>query len=550
MQQNTLAWVIAAITSMIAIVFAWLWYEQQNTLERLQTRFNNISQDRDRLVRDQTDSRSQLSSLQIELSQAQSAQRLSQEQRLELDAAKDELSTLTQQLSQSQQQLASRTQEWQQAQQATTALQQSVDEQQQLNDDWQQQVQQLSEQLTDWQAKAESQPESDIDIDQLQAELSRLTNERSLLVEQLDEAKTSLARTERMQQQLMSRLDETPAASDDVASAAAGDLAESAAALEALTTERDQLLQRLLELEQDNLELRQRLESSLGQMTDLQQVARELRDARAAADAAERLLGEQEQQLANLNSELSSRANEVSELNQELGLASSEKEGINQRLAVLADERSQLEETKAQLESSRDNSRTELALAQDKAEQLLSENQAYQERIEQLQGELERQSQAANLLASELSELNEERDSLVSDLEDGRTVIRLQGQLLFPSGTAEVSVAGKRALAAVARSLESFPEHRISIEGHTDDRPIGNLLRRYYPSNWELSSARASSAIRELEQLGISKQRMQAVGHASNLPVLAADTADARQANRRIDILLYPPIELIFQENL
>ena len=110
--------------------------------------------------------------------------------------------------------------------------------------------------------------------------------------------------------------------------------------------------------------------------------------------------------------------------------------------------------------------------------------------------------------------------------------------LLFDSGSARLKEKGLEALLSVAEFLQKQKDKIIRVEGHTDNQPIkGNLLDRY-PSNWELSFARAVSIVKFLESNNISPARMSATGHSFYRPVASNDTGDGRAKNRRTDILL------------
>ncbi|QKE65232.1 OmpA family protein [Aquipseudomonas campi] len=77
--------------------------------------------------------------------------------------------------------------------------------------------------------------------------------------------------------------------------------------------------------------------------------------------------------------------------------------------------------------------------------------------------------------------------------------------------------------------------HRITIAGHTDNRPIRRLL---YPSNWGLSSARTGSVVRYLEANGISSKRLSTLGHADTLPLASNQTAEGRAHNHQVELIL------------
>ena len=80
----------------------------------------------------------------------------------------------------------------------------------------------------------------------------------------------------------------------------------------------------------------------------------------------------------------------------------------------------------------------------------------------------------------------------------------------------------------------------IHVEGHTDDKPINTPQ---YPSNWELSSARAGSIVRLLIDMGIQSQRLAAIGYAANRPVISNNTAEGRLRNRRVQLMILNYVE-------
>jgi len=115
--------------------------------------------------------------------------------------------------------------------------------------------------------------------------------------------------------------------------------------------------------------------------------------------------------------------------------------------------------------------------------------------------------------------------------------LRIADNLLFPSGQDELMYQGMILLSQLAGFLLDY-NGQISIEGHTDNVPI-NTAR--FPSNWELSTARAISVLRYLEQDGVSANRMRAVGYAETRPLQPNDSADGRAANRRVELILREP---------
>jgi chemotaxis protein MotB len=117
-------------------------------------------------------------------------------------------------------------------------------------------------------------------------------------------------------------------------------------------------------------------------------------------------------------------------------------------------------------------------------------------------------------------------------------VISLAGNLLFDSGKSDLKPRGMMLLDTLAERLRMMP-NEIRVEGHTDNIPIATPL---YPSNWELSSARATTVVRYLaEQANIAPQRLIAAGLGEVRPVAPNDTREGRARNRRVDLVILFP---------
>lgn len=117
--------------------------------------------------------------------------------------------------------------------------------------------------------------------------------------------------------------------------------------------------------------------------------------------------------------------------------------------------------------------------------------------------------------------------------------LEINASVLFAPGQAILQNESAQALGAVARVLAPVP-NRIQVEGHTDDAPISTV---YYPSNWELSSARASSVVRLFGQHGVQNERMVAIGYADNRPVVPNTDNESRARNRRVTILIISELQ-------
>lgn len=122
----------------------------------------------------------------------------------------------------------------------------------------------------------------------------------------------------------------------------------------------------------------------------------------------------------------------------------------------------------------------------------------------------------------------------------GKLTLDVVDKILFASGEAEVKPEGLAVLQRVIEILKGIKDKAIRIEGHTDNVKIGGALARKYPTNWELSAARALNVARHLEKQGIDPTLLAAVAYGEYKPLADNSTAEGRAKNRRIAIILQP----------
>ena len=125
---------------------------------------------------------------------------------------------------------------------------------------------------------------------------------------------------------------------------------------------------------------------------------------------------------------------------------------------------------------------------------------------------------------------------LSTQLEEEGLMIRIKERALFPSGSAELVPESQRIGPVVAGLLAAVPE-RVLISGHTDTDPINNAQ---FPSNWELSSVRAMTFMKYLLSINsdLNPARFSAIGYGEYRPIAKNDTAENKQQNRRVEILI------------
>jgi chemotaxis protein MotB len=221
-----------------------------------------------------------------------------------------------------------------------------------------------------------------------------------------------------------------------------------------------------------------------------------------------------------------------------------------------------LEEKNGQLETRvQDLERSNQSLDQERVK-LLDEMEDLREQHKTLTRDVEQLSKTKDLLTEhlrkresevqELSQLKGTYSGLVSELESEvaagqiqieqlRDGIRLNlsQDILFPSGSAVLDPAGAAVLRKVASKLHEH-DHRIEVQGHTDNVPISGALASRFNTNWELAAARAASVVRLLESEKLDPHRLKAISYGEWAPVASNDTAEGRAKNRRIEIRLIP----------
>lgn len=148
----------------------------------------------------------------------------------------------------------------------------------------------------------------------------------------------------------------------------------------------------------------------------------------------------------------------------------------------------------------------------------------------------ERMQNLANNLNATLAAFVKNGQMNVS--QTGRGVeLEINASALFNQGEADIQPEARKTLADAAKVLTGN-DYAIEVEGHTDNLPISTAK---FPSNWELSSARASSVVRLFIEQGIVSKRLKAVGAADNFPVVPNDTPEGRARNRRVTITVLTP---------
>ena len=145
-----------------------------------------------------------------------------------------------------------------------------------------------------------------------------------------------------------------------------------------------------------------------------------------------------------------------------------------------------------------------------------------------------------NTIATSLKEEIEAEEIELVELEDTLKVVFID-KILFDSGSVEINQKGQKILLVVADSIRANKDQNLLVEGHTDNTPLSPALKERFPSNWELSAARAAAVVRFIQKVGqLQPERLSARGYSYYRPVASNKTKEGRHQNRRIEIILGP----------
>jgi chemotaxis protein MotB len=173
-----------------------------------------------------------------------------------------------------------------------------------------------------------------------------------------------------------------------------------------------------------------------------------------------------------------------------------------------------------------------------------------EQRIQDLFGE-------RTLLSEQMNQLQSTYESMVSELKDEikKKEVTIEGledklsitfvdHILFEFAKADISPEGTQVLSRIGRILKQVKDKEIRVIGHTDNVPITKGYQHKFPSNWELSAARAAAVVRYMQiEIGLDPENLEAVGRSYYEPRASNETDEGRRMNRRVNIIIAPKIE-------
>ncbi|MDH4226501.1 MAG: OmpA family protein [Deltaproteobacteria bacterium] len=249
-------------------------------------------------------------------------------------------------------------------------------------------------------------------------------------------------------------------------------------------------------------------------------------------DALQKVSDAKDAEIDRLTLELDTKRRHLEELQKALGDISGEKKATADILADAKNKISELEKENEYL--ARENERMRVKTGEISAEkeaELSRLKNSYDSLVKELEGEIEKGEVKITQAVDRLS-------------------VNLVDQILFNSGETQIKPEGMKVLERVGALLKNISDKQIRVIGHTDNVPVSGKLKEKFPTNWEISAARATNVVKYLqESSGVDPKFLSLAGFAEHRPIDSNDTKEGRLRNRRIEILLLPmDIDKVLEE--
>ena len=271
------------------------------------------------------------------------------------------------------------------------------------------------------------------------------------------------------------------------------------------------------------------------------------KQAAAEADRLQKQLADVNARVAELMNGTTTAQEEIAKLQKRAGELETETTRANDLVKQLSERDQDLNERlkaeaadKARLEQERAAKEAEIQQQQERLKAEAADKARLEQERAAKEAEIQRLTRTHEELTKSLEAEIAKGDIKIKQVRD-RLTINMVDRVLFDSGQSRVKPSGLKVLKQVSDILKNVTDKQIRIEGHTDNVPIGVKLKERFQTNWELSTARATSVVRYLiEEGGVDRANLLAVGYADTKPIASNDTEEGRTANRRIEIALYP----------
>ena len=232
-------------------------------------------------------------------------------------------------------------------------------------------------------------------------------------------------------------------------------------------------------------------------------------------------------------------SNENASLYKKVTALTDENTSLKKQIATLTGQRDELDKI---LQAKSDDLSRTVSETRKKIADLEAENTKLKENLAQLtqkSQEAEAQSNTYKDLLKEMKDEVAKGEITITELK-GKLTLDVVDKILFASGEAKVKKEGLAVLKRVVDILKDVKDKNIRIEGHTDNVPIASILAKVYPTNWELSAARALNVAKYLQEQGIDPKLISATAYGEYQPLADNSTPEGKAKNRRIAIILTP----------
>ena len=283
-------------------------------------------------------------------------------------------------------------------------------------------------------------------------------------------------------------------------------------------------------------ELNQQIDQSNKELAELREKVTESAQCFEKLDSASKRISQMEEKTKTLESQLEEKKRAEEQLKADItGL----KDAVRNKDAAITQLQEELKVAESRIPSLTGEiakSEGELKELQARVTELRAQKLRFEKTVEQMKS-------AYNGMVSDLKDQIEKKEVSISQLEQKLTISFLD-RVLFEFGKATLTRQGKQTLDKVGKGLRSIEGREIRVIGHADDIPIHPGYRYKFPSNWELSAARAATVVRYFQvEMGLDPKSMEAVGHSFYYPITSNETPEGRAQNRRVEITVAPKLD-------
>jgi len=295
--------------------------------------------------------------------------------------------------------------------------------------------------------------------------------------------------------------------------------------------------------------LQGQLETSQAQILSLQDQTKQLMSLEDCQEIKNTELNNASQRIVQLESEINLKDQELADANENLLSLKQSEQDLKTRLQHKDDSfgklQSQLETLHAQilsLQGQTEQKKTELMSLKKQFQNVWEEKDNVEIKIEEIKS-------TYNALVNKLQENINNQEAIIKEFEKKLSVTFIDS-VLFGFGKASITPEGRKILKNVGDVLKNLEDRKIQVIGHTDNIPIGSKIRSKFPTNWELSSARAAAVVRFFQNdSGLDPENMECSGRSYYQPVTSNKTSVGRAKNRRVEIIIVPIKKKVAFEN-